>query len=94
MIESKRMTIGTAAVLVVEKSVNPQSVQFINAGTQLIGIDGFSDINPTNAFRLPRLPDNPNIARNVFTFDLNPGEEIWAATETGTSSLNVWIQTK
>jgi len=94
MIISKRVTVGTAAVQVVEPHSNPQSVKFVNAGTEVIRISGDSDIDPNNSYGLARLPDNPNISRNIWEFELNASESIWARTAASTSNLNVWIQKK
>jgi hypothetical protein len=94
VIVSKRVTVGTTAVQLVPPAVNPQSVKFVNAGAELVRIDGSPSVSSTNAYALARLPDNPNTARNVWEFELNPGEEIWGITPQNTSEVNVWIQTK
>jgi hypothetical protein len=94
MIISKRVTVGTAAMQVVEPHNQPQSVKFVNAGTEVIRIDGSDQIDPANAYGLARLPDNPNVTRNIWEFELNPGESIWAITAANESALNVWIQKK
>jgi hypothetical protein len=94
MIISKRVTVGTAAVQVVEQHSNPQSVKFVNAGTEVIRISGDSDIDPANAYGLARLPNTPNVPRNIWDFELNAGESIWARTAANESDLNVWIQRK
>jgi hypothetical protein len=94
MIISKRVTVGTAAIQVVEPHNQPQSVKFVNAGTEVIRIDGSDQIDPANAYGLARLPDNPNVTRNIWEFELNPGESIWAITAANESALNVWIQKK
>jgi hypothetical protein len=88
---STRVTVGTAAVQVVPPGSSPVKVQFINAGTAVVRIGG-PDVSSTAAFGLPRLPADPNAARTVFDFTLNPGEDIWAVVASGTSDLNVWYQ--
>jgi len=94
MIVSKRVLVGTTAVLLVPPAVNPQSVKFVNAGGEVVRIGGDPNVSSTNAYGLARLPDNPNTARNVWEFELNPQEEIWGITAANTSDVNVWIQTK
>jgi hypothetical protein len=49
-------------------------------------------VSSTNAYGLARLPDSPNTTRNIWEFELNPGEEIWAVVAANTSDLNVWVQ--
>lgn len=93
MIISKRVTVGTTAIQLVEPSSNPQKVKFVNAGAEIIRIGGSSAVSPTNAYGLARLPDSPNVTRNVWEFELNPGEEIWGIVAANTADLNVWIQT-
>ena len=90
MIISTRVTVGTEPVRLVVASNQHQRVQLLNAGTEVVRI-GPSTVNGT-AFGLPRLPDNPNVARTPFTFKLNPNEEIWAVVAQETSPVNVWIQ--
>ena len=92
MIISTRKTITTTAQQVVEPSQNPQKVKFVNAGAEVVRIGGNSSVSPTLAYGLARLPDSPNVTRNVWEFDLNPGEEIWAIVAANTSDLNIWIQ--
>jgi hypothetical protein len=94
MITSKRVTVGTEAVQLVAPAVNPQSVKFVNAGAEVVRIGGDSSVSSTNAYGLARLPDSPNVTRNVWEFELNPGEEIWGIVAANTSDVNVWIQTK
>jgi hypothetical protein len=94
MIISKRVTVGTAAIQVVEPHNQPQSVKFVNAGTEVIRIDGSDQVDPANAYGIARLPDSPNVTRNIWEFELNPGESIWAITAANESILNVWIQKK
>ena len=92
MIVSTRLTITTTAQRVVPASSNPQKVKLLNAGGEVVRIGGDADVSPTLAFGINRLPDNPNVARNVYEFVLNPGEEIWAIVNANTSDLNVWYQ--
>jgi hypothetical protein len=94
LIISKRVTVGTAVVQVVEAHFNPQSVKFVNAGTEVIRIGGDENIDPANAYGIARLPDSPNTTRNIWEFELNAGESIWAKTAANESNLNVWIQKK
>jgi hypothetical protein len=91
MIQSTRITVGTAVTPLVEPSSQPQQVQFINAGTEVVRIGG-ADVT-TTAFGLPRLPADPNSPRTVFSFDLNPGEAIFGIVAQNTAEVNVWIQT-
>jgi len=96
MIISKRVTVGTTATLIVEPSAQPQKVQLLNAGNEVVRIGG-ADVT-ASAFGLPRLPDNPNVPRTSFTFNLNPNEAIFGLVQadpvdpTATSEVNAWIQ--
>jgi hypothetical protein len=90
-IVSTRVTVGTTATLLVAPSVQPQRVQLLNAGDEVVRIGG-ADVT-TTAFGLPRLPNNPDVARTPFTFNLNPGESIFGIVAANTSAVNVWIQT-
>jgi len=92
MIISKRVTVGTTAIQLVGPHVQSQQVKFVNAGTEVVRIGGDENVNPASAFGLARLPDSPNVSRNIWEFTLNPLEEIWGITATGTSEVNVWIQ--
>jgi hypothetical protein len=89
-ITSTRVTVGTEATLLVPVSNQNQQVQLLNAGEEVVRIGG-PDVTAT-AFGLPRLPNNPDVARTPFTFRLNPGESIWALVAQNTSPVNVWIQ--
>jgi hypothetical protein len=91
MITSTRVTVGTAVTLLVPPSVQNQQVQLLNAGTAVVRIGG-PDVT-TEAYGLPALPDNPNVARTPFTFNLNPQEAIFGIVAGGTSAVNVWAQT-
>jgi hypothetical protein len=94
LIISKRVTVGTAVVQLVGTHNQPQSVKFVNAGTAIVRIAGDEDFDAANAYGLARLPDSPNTTRNIWEFELNPGEAIWAKTSDGSSDINVWIQQK
>ena len=90
MISSSRITVGTAITLLVPPSAQHQQVQLLNAGTAVVRVGG-PDVT-TAAYGLPRLPNNPDVARTPFAFRLNPGESIHALTADGTSDVNVWVQ--
>jgi hypothetical protein len=90
-IVSTRITVGTTATLLVGTSHQHQQVQLLNAGTVVVRIGG-PDVNGT-AFGLPRLPNNPDVARTPFSFNLNPGESIYGIVASGSAPVNVWIQT-
>jgi hypothetical protein len=92
MITSTRKEITTVPQLVVPATINPQKVKFVNAGGEVIRIGGDASVSPTASFGLARLPDNPNVTRNIWEFTLNGGEEIWAVVAQNTSDLNVWVQ--
>jgi hypothetical protein len=92
MIVSTRLTITTTAQRVVPASPNPQKVKLLNAGSEVVRIGGDSTVSSTLAFGINRLPESPNVSRNVYEFVLNPGEEIWAIVNANTSDLNVWYQ--
>jgi hypothetical protein len=66
-------------------------VQLLNAGTVVVRIGG-PDVT-TTAYGLPALPNNPDVARTPFSFNLNPGESIFGIVASGSSPVNVWIQT-
>jgi hypothetical protein len=91
MISSTRITVGTTATLLVSPSVQHQRVQLLNAGTVVVRIGG-PDVT-TTAYGLPALPNNPDVARTPFSFNLNPGESIFGIVASGTSAVNVWAQT-
>jgi hypothetical protein len=94
MIISKRVTVGTAVIELVAPHNQPQSIKFVNAGTAIVRISGDENVNPADAYGLARLPDSPNTTRNIWEFELNPGEAIWGITAGGSSDVNVWIQKK
>jgi hypothetical protein len=90
-ITSTRVTVGLTPTLLVPVSNQPQQVQLLNAGLEVVRIGG-PDVT-TTAFGLPRLPNNPDVARTPFTFRVDPGESIWGIVAANTSAVNVWIQT-
>ena len=90
MIISSRVTVGTEPTLLVASRSQPQQVQLLNAGNEVVRIGG-EDVT-TAAFGLPRLPDNPNVPRTPFSFRLNPGESIFGLVAANTSEVNVWVQ--
>jgi len=75
----------------VPPSVQPQRVQLLNAGQEIVRI-GNADVT-TAAFGLPRLPESPQVPRTPFTFQLNAGEGIFGVVAQNTSEVNVWVQT-
>jgi hypothetical protein len=89
-IYSTRVTVTTNPTLLVPGHYNPQKAKLINTGAEVVRVGG-PDVT-LEAFGLNRLPDSPNVARNVFEFDLNPVEEIWGMVATGTAIVNVWYQ--
>ena len=91
MIHSNRITVGTAATLLVPPSTHPQKVSLLNAGTAIVRVGG-EDVT-TSAWGLPVIPNNPNVARTYFYADLNPGEAIYALVADGEAPVNVWYQT-
>jgi hypothetical protein len=90
-IVSTRISVGTAVTLLVGTSHQHQQVQLLNAGTAVVRIGG-PDVT-TTAYGLPALPNNPDVARTPFSFNLNPGESIFGIVASGSSPVNVWIQT-
>jgi hypothetical protein len=90
VIISSRITVTTEPTLLVAAKNQPQRVSLLNAGGEVVRIGG-PDVT-TAAYGLPRLPDNPNVSRTPFYFNLNPNEAIWAVVAAGTSEVNVWVQ--
>jgi hypothetical protein len=88
---STRITVGTTATLLVPVQATHQKVKLLNAGQEVVRIGG-PDVT-TAAFGLPRLPADPNSPRTHFSFDINPGESVWAVVAANTAEVNVWIQT-
>ncbi len=89
-IYSTRVGVTTEPTLLVPAHYNPQRAKLINTGSEVVRVGG-PDVT-LEAFGLNRLPNDPNVARNVFDFDLYPGEEIWGMVATGTAVVNVWYQ--
>ena len=89
-IYSTRVTVGTEATRLVPAHYNPQKAKLINTGAEVVRVGG-PDVT-LEAFGLNRLPDSPNVPRNVFEFDLYPGEEIWGMVASGSAVVNVWYQ--
>jgi hypothetical protein len=87
---STRITVGTEPIVLVPVQATHQKVQLLNTGQEVVRIGG-PDVNGT-AYGLPRLPDSPNVPRTPFSFELNPGESIWAVVAANTAEVNVWIQ--
>jgi hypothetical protein len=91
-IYSTRITVGTAATLLVPPDSQSQRVSLLNAGTEIVRIGG--EGVTTTAWGLPRIPSNENAARSFFDVELNPGESIYGVTASGESPVNVWYQTQ
>jgi hypothetical protein len=89
-IYSTRVTVTTDPTLLVPGYFNPQKAKLLNTGAEVVRVGG-PDVT-VEAFGLPRLPDNPNVARTSFDFDLNANEEIWGIVATGSAVVNVWYQ--
>lgn len=91
-IYSNRVTVGTAATLLVPASVMSQEVSLLNAGTVIVRI-GDSDVT-TAAWGLPLVPDNPNVSRTFFNTTIQAGDSVWGITTAGTAPVNVWAVRK
>jgi hypothetical protein len=89
-IHSTRVSVTAEPTLLVPGHYNPQKAKLINTGSEVVRIGG-ADVT-LEAFGLNRLPDSPNVPRNVYDFDLNSNEEIWGMVATGTAIVNVWYQ--
>jgi hypothetical protein len=87
---STRVTVLTDPTLLVPAHFNPQRAKLLNTGAEVVRIGG-PDVT-LEAFGLNRLPDSPNVSRNVYEFDLYPGEEIWGMVAAGSAIVNVWYQ--
>jgi len=87
---STRVTVTALPTKLVPGYFNPQKARLLNASTMVVRIGG-PDVT-TNAYGIPALPDNPNVARTEFNFQLNPNEEIWGIVATGSAVVNVWYQ--
>jgi hypothetical protein len=91
MIVSTRVAVSTTRVQLVPPHPNPQKVHLLNAGSVVVRVGG-PDVT-TDGFGLPAIPNDPNVTRTHFRFDLNPNESISAITASGTAIVNVWYQT-
>jgi hypothetical protein len=87
---STRVTVLTEPTLLVPGHFNPQKARLLNASPVVCRIGG-PDVT-TEAYGMPALPDNPNVARTEFSFSLNPNEEIWGVVASGSAVVNVWYQ--
>jgi hypothetical protein len=92
MIVSTRVTITTEAQRIVPPSKNPTHVKILNVGAEVVRVGPNSDVSATEAWGINRLPDSPNVARNVYEFDLPPGDEMWAIVASGSAAINLWYQ--
>jgi hypothetical protein len=91
-IYSNRISVGTAVTQLVPATVMSQDIALLNAGTAVVRVGG-PDVT-TTAWGLPALPDNPNVARTIFTITIQPGDSLWALTAVGTSEVNVFAARK
>jgi hypothetical protein len=89
-IYSKRINVTNTPTLLVPADSNPQKARLLNASASVIRVGG-SDVT-TAAYGLPALPDNPNVPRTEFVFELNPNESIYGIVASGTAVVNVWYQ--
>jgi hypothetical protein len=89
-IYSTRITVEQEPVLLVPGSPNPQKARLLNTSNIVCRIGG-PDVT-TTAYGLPALPDNPNVPRTEFSFELNAQEEIWGIVASGSAVINVWYQ--
>jgi hypothetical protein len=87
---STRVTVTTEPTLLVPGHFNPQKARLLNASNNICRIGG-PDVT-TTAYGLPALPDNPNVPRTEFVFDLLPQEAIWGIVASGSAVINVWYQ--
>ena len=87
---STRVTVTTEPTRLVPGFFNPQKARLLNASNVVCRIGG-PDVT-TTAYGLPALPDNPNIPRTEFVFELNANEEIWGIVASGSAVINVWYQ--
>jgi hypothetical protein len=87
---STRVNVTDTPTLLVPANNNPQKARLLNASAIVVRVGG-SDVT-TTAYGLPALPDNPNVPRTEFVFDLNPNESIYGIVASGTAVVNVWYQ--
>jgi hypothetical protein len=91
-IYSNRVTVGTAATLLVPASNQQQEITLLNAGTTVVRVGG-PDVT-TNAWGLPVIPENPNVSRTFFYSTLQPNDSVWGITAAGQAAVNVWAVRK
>jgi hypothetical protein len=89
-IYSTRVTVTTEPTQLVPGFFNPQKARLLNASNKKRRIGG-PDVT-TTAYGLPAIPDNPNVPRTEFSFELNANEEIWGIVASGSAIINVWYQ--
>jgi hypothetical protein len=87
---STRVTVTTDPTLLVPGHFNPQKARLLNASPVVCRIGGPGVT--TEAYGLPALPDNPNVPRTEFSFELNAQEEIFGIVASGSAVINVWYQ--
>jgi hypothetical protein len=87
---STRVTVTTDPILLVPGHFNPQKAKLLNTGSEVVRVGG-PDVT-VEGFGLNRLPDSPNVSRNVYDFELNANEEIWGVVAAGSAIVNVWYQ--
>lgn len=87
MLETKQVTVGTAAVQVLGTQDNPVQVILHNAqknSNEYIWFGGGSAVTTSTGLHL----DNADTYQLV----LKPGNELWAVTDSGTKALHVLFQ--
>ena len=87
---STRVTVTSEPTLLVPGHFNPQKARLLNASAVVVRIGG-ADVT-TEAYGMPALPDNPNVARTEFNFGLNAQEQIFGIVASGSAVVNVWYQ--
>jgi hypothetical protein len=93
MIVSTRVVVTNEAQQIVPPSKNPTHVKILNVGAEVVRVGPNASVSPTDAWGINRLPDSPNVPRNVYEFDLPAGEEMWAVVASGSAAINLWYQT-
>lgn len=88
MLNTAQITVGTAAVQVLEPAMKPRSVLLHNAqksSNEFIWFGGGSAVTTSTGAHL----DNAE----TYQITLQPGNELWAITNSGTKALHVlWQQ--
>ena len=87
MLETKQVTVGTAAVMVYGKHTNPIQLVLHNgvkSSNEFIWFGGGSAVTTSTGAHL----DNASTYQLV----LQPGNELWAITDAGTKTLHVIAQ--